>query len=153
MRARMRVPTKETMNAMQFKKISETVTVSPQITAADVPAIAAAGYRAILCNRPDEESADQPAYAEIEVAARATGLEILFQPVIAGQVSDQDGADFRAAIAALPKPVFAYCRTGTRCAVLWSLAHASQLTVDQIMQATQAAGYDLAALAPRLGAS
>ncbi len=137
---------------MQFKTISETITVSPQITAAEVPAIAAAGYRAILCNRPDGEDAGQPGFAEIEAAARAAGLETAFQPVVSGKVTDQDGADFRAAIAALPKPVFAYCRTGTRCAVLWSLAHAGQLSVDDILQATRGAGYDLSALTPRLGA-
>lgn len=137
---------------MDLRTISETVTVSPQISAADVAAIAAAGYRSILCNRPDGESAGQPDYAEIEAAAHAAGLQTWFQPVISGNVTDQDGADFRAAIEALPDPVFAYCRTGTRCAMLWALAQAGQLSVDEIMQATQAAGYDLAALAPRLGA-
>jgi len=138
---------------MEIRTISDTVSVSPQITARDVPAIAAAGFRAILCNRPDGEGTDQPDFAAIEAAARKAGLQTLFQPVVPGKVTDRDGADFRAAIAALPKPVFAYCRTGTRCAMLWSLAQAGQLTVDEIMQATQAAGYDLAALAPRLGAS
>ena len=137
---------------MDIKRINDTISVSPQISPEDVPAIAAAGFRSILCNRPDGEGADQPAYAEIEAAARAAGLETLFQPVVSGRVTDQDGADFQAALAALPKPVFAYCRTGTRCAVLWSLSQAGQVPVDQIMQATRAAGYDLAALAPRLGA-
>lgn len=137
---------------MEYKTISETITVSPQIRAADVPAIAAAGYRSILCNRPDGESPDQPGFAEIEAAARTAGLETWFQPVISGKVTDRDSADFRAAIAALPKPVFAYCRTGTRCAILWSLAQAGELSVEEIMRATKSAGYDLAALAPRLGA-
>lgn len=137
---------------MEFKTISDTVTVSPQISARDVPAVAAAGFRSILCNRPDGESAGQPEFGEIEAAARAAGLQIRFQPVVSGKVTDQDSADFKAAIAALPKPVFAYCRTGTRCAVLWSLSQAGQLSVDEILQATQAAGYDLAALAPRLDA-
>jgi sulfide:quinone oxidoreductase len=136
---------------MDIKTINDAISVSEQICAEDVPAIAAAGFRSILCNRPDGEGSDQPDYAEIEAAARAAGLETLFQPVVSGNVTDQDGADFRAAIAALPKPVFAYCRTGTRCAVLWSLSQAGQLPMDQIMQATRAAGYDLTALAPRLG--
>jgi sulfide:quinone oxidoreductase len=135
---------------MDIKTINDTISVSAQISAGDVSAIAAAGFRSILCNRPDGEGSDQPDFAEIEAAARAAGLETLFQPVVSGNVTDQDSADFRAAIAALPKPVFAYCRSGTRCAVLWSLSQAGQLSVDQIMQATRAAGYDLAALAPRL---
>ena len=40
---------------MQFKKISPKVSVSPQIAVKDIAAIRAAGYRAIICNRPDGE--------------------------------------------------------------------------------------------------
>ena len=37
------------------RKVTETLSVSPQIQDQDVAAIAAAGFRAILCNRPDGE--------------------------------------------------------------------------------------------------
>ena len=40
---------------MEFRKINDDITVSPQITAADLAGIAAAGYRSIICNRPDGE--------------------------------------------------------------------------------------------------
>ncbi|MFD1797789.1 hypothetical protein FQV27_18715, partial [Paracoccus aurantiacus] len=51
---------------MELKKISPKATVSPQIAAMDMAAIKAAGYRAIICNRPDGEGADQPSFEEIE---------------------------------------------------------------------------------------
>lgn len=54
---------------MELKKISPKVTVSPQIAAMDTAAIKAAGYRAIICSRPDGEGADQPSFEEIEAAA------------------------------------------------------------------------------------
>ena len=58
---------------MELKKISPKATVSPQIAAMDMAAIKAAGYRAIICNRPDGEGADQPSFEEIEAAAKAEG--------------------------------------------------------------------------------
>ena len=51
---------------MDRRKISAKFTVSPQITAADVETIKAEGFRAIICNRPDGEGADQPSFEEIE---------------------------------------------------------------------------------------
>ncbi|MEY3954790.1 MAG: hypothetical protein RL229_190, partial [Pseudomonadota bacterium] len=48
------------------------------------------------------------------------------------------------------KPVFAYCRTGTRCSTLWALSHAKKLPIDEILNKTQIAGYDLSPLLDRL---
>ena len=47
-------------------------------------------------------------------------------------------------------PVLAYCASGTRCSVLWSLVQAGTLPTDEILQATARAGYDLSGLRPRL---
>ncbi|WP_143137759.1 beta-lactamase hydrolase domain-containing protein, partial [Burkholderia ubonensis] len=54
---------------MNIRKLTDTLSVSPQITAADLPALSAAGFRAIVCNRPDGEGPDQPTVAEIRAAA------------------------------------------------------------------------------------
>ena len=58
-------------------------------------------------------------FAEIKDAAISAGLEIRYQPIIPGMLSDLDAKEFAALIAELPKPVLAYCRTGTRSASLW----------------------------------
>ncbi|MCA0847046.1 TIGR01244 family sulfur transferase [Salipiger thiooxidans] len=135
---------------MEFRKINDDITVSPQITAADLPGIAAAGYRSIICNRPDGEGADQQTFDEIDAAAREAGLVARYLPVVSGKVQDGDAEAFGTAMRELPGPVFAYCRTGTRSATLWSLSQAKALTPPQILAATKAAGYDMAGVVRRI---
>ncbi|MGK7866235.1 TIGR01244 family sulfur transferase [Falsiroseomonas sp. E2-1-a20] len=136
---------------MQPKRIDASLSVAGQVTAETVPGLAAAGFRSILCNRPDGEGADQPGFAEIEAAAKAAGLQAAYQPVISGQVKDGDAAAFGTILASLPKPVLAYCRTGTRSATLWSLSQAAQgRPLPDILGATRAAGYDMGAVARRI---
>ncbi|WP_136442704.1 bifunctional protein tyrosine phosphatase family protein/NAD(P)/FAD-dependent oxidoreductase [Pacificoceanicola onchidii] len=135
---------------MEFKKINDDITVSPQITSADLSKIAAAGYRSVICNRPDGEGADQPSFDEIATAAKNAGLEARYLPIVSGKVLDQDAEDFEAALRELPGPVFAYCRTGTRSATLWSLSQAKTMDAADILQATKSAGYDMAGVVRRI---
>ncbi|EEX13395.1 pyridine nucleotide-disulphide oxidoreductase [Citreicella sp. SE45] len=135
---------------MEFRKINDDITVSPQIAAADLAGIAAAGYRSIICNRPDGEGADQQTFDEIDAAAREAGLVARYLPVVSGKVQDGDAEAFGTAMRELPGPVFAYCRTGTRSATLWSLSQAKVLTPPQILAATKAAGYDMAGVVRRI---
>ena len=106
-------------------------------------AIKAAGYRAIICNRPDGEGADQPSFEEIEASAKAEGIEARYVPVQSGMVTDEDVAAFGQALAEVQRPVLAYCRTGTRSATLWSLHEAKKRLVSEILAMTKAAGYDM----------
>ena len=135
---------------MELKKISEKFTVSPQIAADDVATLKSAGFKAIICNRPDGEGGDQPSFAEIEAAAKEAGLEALYVPVVAGKVSDDDVAAFGAALKDLPRPVLAYCRTGTRSATLWSFHESQKRPMHEILAATKAAGYDMNGVARRI---
>jgi sulfide:quinone oxidoreductase len=107
---------------MAITEITPDYSVAPQITPADVAVIAASGYRSILCNRPDGESADQTPAEVIRQEAERQGLDFAFVPVVSGQIDAADVADFRAAIDRLPGPVLAYCRSGARCQNLWMLA-------------------------------
>ncbi|WP_296762777.1 bifunctional protein tyrosine phosphatase family protein/NAD(P)/FAD-dependent oxidoreductase [Sediminimonas sp.] len=136
---------------MDPKKISDALAVAPQISASDVADLASQGYRAIICNRPDGEGADQPTFEEIAAAARDAGLEARYLPVQTGKVSNEDADAFGAALRDLPGPALAYCRSGTRSATLWSLAAAAEgRPVPEILAATQAAGYDMAGVARRI---
>ena len=54
---------------MTAKPITPTLSVSEQVLSQDVAALATAGFKSIICNRPDGEGADQPSFAEIEAAA------------------------------------------------------------------------------------
>jgi sulfide:quinone oxidoreductase len=135
---------------MDPKALSSQISVSPQITAADVKALADLGYRSIICNRPDGEGADQPTFEEIETAAKAAGLEARYIPIVQGTVQDSDAEAFGKAMDELPKPALAYCRTGTRSVTLWSLSQANRLSVADILAASKAAGYDMAGVVRRI---
>lgn len=135
---------------MELKKITEKVTVSPQITADDMAAIKDAGFRAIICNRPDGEGADQPSFEEIEAAAKAVGIEARYVPVKSGMVTDEDVAAFGEALKEIQRPILAYCRTGTRSATLWSFHEAKKRPMPEILAATKAAGYDMNGVARRI---
>lgn len=135
---------------MDLKKITEKTAVSPQITPQDMTAIKEAGFRAIICNRPDGEGVDQPSFEEIEAAAKKVGLEAAYVPVTSGKVRDEDVESFGAALKDLPRPVLAYCRTGTRSATLWSLHESKKRPMYEILAATKAAGYDMNGVARRI---
>jgi len=135
---------------MEIKTINAEISVAPQITPDEVQKLAVQGFRALICNRPDGEAADQPNFSEIEAAAKKAGLEIRNLPIVSGKVSDQDAADFGAAMQELPRPILAYCRTGTRSATLWSLSQANRMSVADILAATKAAGYDMGGVVRRI---
>ncbi len=135
---------------MEIKTINAEISVAPQITPDEVQKLADQGFRALICNRPDGEAADQPNFSEIEAAAKKAGLEIRNLPIVSGKVSDQDAADFGAAMQELPRPILAYCRTGTRSATLWSLSQANRMSVADILAATKAAGYDMGGAVRRI---
>jgi sulfide:quinone oxidoreductase len=135
---------------MNTARITDSISVSPQIAVSDIEAIKAAGFRAVICNRPDGEAGDQTTFDEIEAAARAAGLEARYLPVATGMVRDEDAEAFGAALRELPGPVLAYCRSGTRSATLWSLAEAKSRPLPEILAATKAAGYDMNGVARRI---
>ncbi|THH36849.1 TIGR01244 family phosphatase [Aliishimia ponticola] len=135
---------------MDIKQITPELAVSPQISPDDVADLKAQGFRSIICNRPDGEGADQPSFEEIETAAKAAGIEARYIPIVAGMVQDDDADAFGKAMAELPGPVFAYCRSGTRSATLWSLSEAGKRPMPDILAATKAAGYDMNGVARRI---
>ena len=135
---------------MDIRPLDKALSASPQITPQDLPAIAAQGFRSVISNRPDGEEPGQPTADALRQAAEAAGLAFAHVPVVSGAISDQDVADFREALADLPKPVFGFCRTGTRTTTLWALANPNAETPDHLISRASSAGYDLGALRPRV---
>ncbi|WP_422365876.1 TIGR01244 family sulfur transferase [Pelagibius sp.] len=135
---------------MEIKTVDNGFGVAPQILPGDLKQIAEAGYRTVICNRPDGEGNDQPLFHEIEEAAQALGLQALYLPVESGKVSDADATAFDETFDAAPKPVFAYCRSGTRSITLWSLSRAGKMPLADILVATKNAGYDMSGVVRRI---
>ncbi|WP_373490687.1 TIGR01244 family sulfur transferase [Parasphingorhabdus sp.] len=126
-----------------FRKINDTISVSPQIDLEDIAAAKADGVTLIVNNRPDGEDPSAPQSADIEAAARAAGLKYIAIPITHSGFS---GPQVDAMIAALADDdkILAYCRSGTRSTLLWSLAQAKQgVAPDEIARLAGNAGYDI----------
>lgn len=109
---------------MDIRKLDDRVSIGGQLSPADLPRLKAAGFRSVICNRPDGEGWGQPRQAEIRAAAEAAGLGFRYVPVTPGPLGEATVADFAKALAELPGPVFAYCRSGARSGNLWSICAA-----------------------------
>ncbi|NYT67654.1 TIGR01244 family sulfur transferase [Pusillimonas noertemannii] len=109
--------------AVPVNPLSADFAVAPQLAPGDMQAVAQAGYKSVIINRPDfEGGADQPSSADVMEAARAAGLQVEYQPVVSGSITQQDVERFGQLLEALPAPVLAYCRSGGRCTTLYRAA-------------------------------
>ncbi|HLI66604.1 MAG TPA: TIGR01244 family sulfur transferase [Caulobacteraceae bacterium] len=130
-----------------IRKVTDDFSVAPQIALADLAEAARAGFALVINNRPDGEVPGQPSSAEVEAAARAAGLQYAHIPVVGRPTADQVAAE-RDVLAAAPGPVLAFCRSGTRSIVTWSIgqAEAGVRSRDELVKLGAGAGYDLAAV-------
>lgn len=135
---------------MPFKTLTPSLSVSPQLSEADVAQAARDGFRAIIDNRPDGEEPGQPSAAEMQAFAASHGLGFAHVPTVGGKISDEDVALMAHALSTFEGPVLAYCRTGTRSTTLWALTQAGAQPADALIATAAEAGYDLSALRPRL---
>ncbi len=135
---------------MELRRLNGELAVTGQISPDDVPVLAAEGFRAIICNRPDGEAPGQPRFAEIEKAAAAIGIEIVYQPVVPTSIDDDDAETFGKLLDELPKPLLIFCRSGMRSTALWALSQAGKQPVEDIVEQAATAGFDLRPLLPRL---
>lgn len=104
---------------MEIRQITEEYSVAPQIGIEHLPLIKAAGFKTVISNRPDAEDGAVP-HDAIEAAAKEAGLTFRYLPVVSGQMTQENIDDQAAALDALPKPILAYCRSGTRCTNLFA---------------------------------
>jgi uncharacterized protein (TIGR01244 family) len=132
-----------------FRRVTDRYSVSPQITPGEVAEAARLGFRSLINNRPDGEDPAQPAASEIEAAAEAAGLAYVHIPVRGSPTAEQIEAQ-RAFLASSPAPALAFCRSGTRSIVTWSLgeALAGARSRDQLLSLGAGAGYDLSGVLP-----
>ena len=108
---------------IHVQQLSPDVCVAPQLTPEAMAAAAQAGFKSVVNNRPDFEGGpDQPTSASIEVAARAAGLVYAYLPVAPGHQTPEEIARFGELLATLPKPILAFCRSGTRSGKLFRAA-------------------------------
>ena len=132
-----------------IRQVTPDFAVAPQLQPADMADAAARGYRLVINNRPDGEDPSQPSSAQMEAAARAAGMDYAHIPVRGGPTLDQVALN-RQLIDDADGPVLAFCRSGTRSIVTWSVgqALASRRDRQTLVDLGSAAGYDLATVLP-----
>lgn len=133
-----------------IRRLSETFAVAPQIELDEIEAVKAAGFGFVVNNRPDGEAFDQPAGPEMEAAAQDAGLGYCAIPIDHSGFSVEQVAALSALMVS-PRPILAYCRSGTRSAMLWALASAARgADIEGIIDAAMSAGYDVRGLRPAM---
>ncbi|SFQ97663.1 TIGR01244 family sulfur transferase [Poseidonocella sedimentorum] len=135
---------------MDIRPLTPDYAVSPQIAPEDLPAIAEAGFTAVICNRPDAENPPDWQAAAMQDAAEAAGLRFHVLPITHDSMTPERIAQQKALVAENDGPVLAYCASGTRCTVIWALGEAGTRGADEILQIAGRAGYALEPLRPRL---
>ncbi len=124
--------------------ITPNFAVAPQIGVEDFATIAQAGFKVVINNRPDGEEEKQLPSRAAASHARAAGLDYSHIPagkldLFSGPVVDAT----EAAIAVARGPVLAYCKSGTRSAIIWAAASARSLHVNEVLALLAKAGFDL----------
>jgi uncharacterized protein (TIGR01244 family) len=129
-------------------RINEFLSVAGQISKDDIAAIAKAGFAGIINNRPDNEEPGQLDHHEAEAEAQKRGLDYRYLPVLTGNITRKEIAEFDRLLLRSPKPVLAHCRSGTRCYLLWAAGRVLFDRASALKLVAEAAvkGYDLRVL-------
>ena len=134
-----------------FRQITPFFWASPQISPSDIAEAAALGFALVVNNRPEGEVEDQTPGPAIAEAVRAAGMDYRAIPVTPGGFSEGQVREMAEALAESQGPVLAYCRSGTRSTLLWSLAQAlGGRDPDAIAADAARGGYDLGPIKPLL---
>jgi len=104
---------------MEITKITDKYAVCSQPQTSDIEDIAAAGYAAVICNRPDDEDPDQPRARAVAAACEEAGIGFHHIPVSGTPLADAAVQEQSRIVESSPGPVLAYCRTGQRSKMLW----------------------------------
>ncbi len=124
--------------------ITPTFAVTAALAPEDFADVAALGFKGVISNRPDGEEAQQM-HGRVEAAhawrhglkfahVPAAKLDLFTDPVVEGMAD---------AIRAIDGPILAHCKSGVRSAIVWAAASARSQSVDCVIAALDAAGFDL----------
>ena len=128
-----------------MKKLTDKLSVRPQVAADDIRVAKANGFAAIINNRPDEEKPGQPSAAGNRAVAEAEGMGYTHIPVVPGQISEAQVRAFQKALSEADGPVLAHCKTGLRSATLYVLGevHDGRMRKDEVAPLGTRLGLDL----------
>ncbi len=125
-------------------RITPDFALAPAFEREDFGALAEAGFKSVINNRPDWEDGVQLVSDQARQAAYSVGLGYCYLPADSQSLFDTEFVRaFEDSLAALPGPVVAHCKTGTRTAILWAQVMIRRQPVDAVLAQLEAAGHDL----------
>lgn len=137
---------------MDIRPLTEQYAVSPQVTPGDAAEIAAAGYRVVICNRPDAENPPEHQMDAVREAVEAAGMAFVANPFSGPTMGMAHVEAQGTAIAGAAGPVFAYCASGNRSSIMWALSQAGTMEADAMIAAAAKHGYQLEGLRDQINA-
>jgi|TARA_E500000075_G_scaffold54821_1_gene49383 sulfide:quinone oxidoreductase len=117
-------------------ELTDVLSVAGQIQPGDVADLAASGYTAIICNRPDDEESGQPSMDAVAAACEQVGVTFVRYPVTALNFPGDDLTLMDDAMNSGDKTL-AYCRSGARSANLWVATQAGDARTAAVERAQQ----------------
>ena len=130
---------------LSLAAIDDRVAISGQLQPTDMTEIAAAGYVAVVNNRPDREAMfGQPRTADLRRAAEEAGLLFLDLPFSGPRATPEQARAFMDLLVERPGPIVAYCKSGLRSSLLWGAAAIAQgRPLHDVLAAARRAGQNL----------
>lgn len=125
--------------------LDDRVSVSGQIEPGDMKDVAAAGYAAVVNNRPDGEAMfGQPRTADLKLAAEQAGLAFLDLPFSGPRASPDQVRALADLLSQTDGRIFAFCKSGMRSTLLWGAASiALGKSLDEVLHTALNAGQNL----------
>lgn len=97
------------------------VTAAGALTRDNIEALAAAGTKIIVNNRPDGEDPGQLTADEARRLCAALGIAYHHIPFVAATLTRADIDAFASVLKGAAGPLVAHCRSGTRSTMIWAL--------------------------------
>ena len=130
-----------------IRHLDDNISVSGQVQPGDLPELKRQGFAMIINNRPDGEEPGQPLAADIKAAAEAEGMAYRYIPIDRG-IGPSDAEEMQEAMVEAGGRILAFCRTGTRSALVWAVARSEQgAEREELETAAARAGVDLTPVA------
>ncbi|EJF98001.1 TIGR01244 family protein [Bartonella vinsonii subsp. arupensis Pm136co] len=105
-----------------LQQIAPDIFISAQITIENIKTLAQAGFKTIICNRPDQEDPNQPDFSIIKAAAHQYGIKAYHIPIVPPTIKKSEIETMKTILKTDSTPLLAYCRHGTRSIHLYRLA-------------------------------
>lgn len=107
------------------------ITISGQITPADVKVLANEGVKSIVNNRPDGEEAGQPTSDDIKKACDECGIVYAHIPFAGGMMDMNHVQAFADFFNTTERPLHIFCRTGNRSNTILTAAKEQDLLDEE----------------------